>query len=478
MPGGGLSTYRGLCSGVCRPKRGQRNAAGPQYVVQMTTSSDLSKVDLTRRGLLAGAGVLTGVAALGLNALTAPSASAAGVCVWPNGTNTRPAISSPFGPRTAPTGGASSDHKGTDFVGFATVRAVAAGVVSVTGTPAGWGGGGTQVWIQHDDGFVSRSFHLAPGTVSVSPQQRVQAGDALGTMGRSGTATGVHHHLEIVVGGVQIDPVPFLTARVGGTVTPPDQVRAAKEFAVHNGSWSAIPVGFNMSEKFTTVNMGSGWGDLYGSFGGSLRYVGVSGGAWTQMDSGLPLNASSISAVDVGQSFPHIFAVENSILYHIYADGSGWHKVSTGLTVPGKISAVVLPNNNVQIVANISGVMHHVTTHSGWEIGNSGVPIGGEFKAVNIGGSLQIATLLNGVVHIIWPGAGWQLQSTGVGSSGSLTAVDMGGGFPTIITNEGWSVCVTSVSGGGWVRQATGVSVSGNIDAIRTSGGFPTVYAV
>jgi hypothetical protein len=296
-------------------------------------------------------------------------------------------------------------------------------------------------------------------------------------MGRTGTAFGVHHHLEVVVGGAQIDPVPFLTARVGGTAAP-DPVRPVKEFAVHGGSWSAIPLGYNMSEKFTVVDQGSGWGDIYGSFAGSLRYVGVSGGAWTQMDSGVPLNASSLSAVNVGQPLPHIYAVENSKLYHIYADSSGWHKASTGLTVPGKISAVVLPGNNVQIVANISGVMHHITSHSGWQIGNSGVPIGSEFKAVNVGGSLQIATLLNGVVHLIWPGSGWQLQSTGIGTSGSLTAVDMGGGFPTVITNEGWSVCVISVSGGAWQRQSTGASVSGNIDALNLGGGFPALYAV
>lgn len=420
--------------------------------------------------------MLTGAAALGFDALSASSASAAGAVLWPNGTTTRPAISSPFGPRPRPKPGASSDHKGTDFVGFSVVRAVADGVVVAAGTPGGWEAGGTQVWIQHD-GFLTRSMHMVAGSLSVSPNQTVHAGDAIGTMGASGNVTGVHLHLEVVVGGVQIDPVPFLTARVGGTPQP-DPVRGVKEFAVRSGSWSAIPVGYNMSNRFTAVNMGSGWGDLYGSFGGHLRYVGVMGGAWTQMDSGLPLDAYSISALNVGQSFPHIFAVENSVLYHIYADGTGWHKASTGLTVPGKISAVLLPGGNVQIVANIGGYMHHITTHNGWEIGNSGIPIGDEFKAVNVGGMLQIVTLLNGVVHLIWPGAGWQLQSTGVGTSGSLTAVDMGGGYPTVITNEGWSVCVTSVSGGGWVRQSTGVAVSGTIDALNIGGGYPTVYAV
>lgn len=265
-----------------------------------------------------------------------------------------------------------------------------------------------------------------------------------------------------------------------GSYTPPptEVTGGVKEIAVHGSAWSAIPVGQIMSNVFSAVNMGSGWGDIYGSLGGHMQLVGVSGGAWTRMDSGLALSATSLSALNVGQSFPHVFAVENGVLQHISVNSAGWQKQSTGVSVPGKISGVVLPGNNVQLVANVGGIMHHITTHSGWEIGNSGIPIGSEFKAVNIGGQLQIVTVLNGIIHLIWPGAGWQLQSTGLPASGSLTAVDMGGGYPTIIANEGWNITVTSVSNGGWVRQAMGVATSGNIDAVNLGGNYPTIYAV
>lgn len=143
--------------------------------------------------------------------------------LWPNGSNTRPTITSPFGPRSAPVAGASTYHRGTDFVGYSTVRAIADGTVVAVGVPGGWGAGGTQVWVQHD-GFLTRSMHLVAGSPVVRVKQIVRAGDPLGTMGRTGNVSGVHHHLEVVVHGIQVDPVPFITNRLaaptGGGVKP------------------------------------------------------------------------------------------------------------------------------------------------------------------------------------------------------------------------------------------------------------------
>lgn len=126
--------------------------------------------------------------------------------LWPNGSRTQPPISSGFGPRRAPRSGATTQHRGTDFVGFSAVRAVAPGTVIVAGTPGGWTGGGRQVWIQHD-GFFSRSMHLS--SISVREGQRVGEGDAIGVMGATGTATGVHLHLGVC---------PFLCVRGFGLV--------------------------------------------------------------------------------------------------------------------------------------------------------------------------------------------------------------------------------------------------------------------
>ncbi|MDR2323220.1 MAG: hypothetical protein LBE60_16415 [Microbacterium sp.] len=263
----------------------------------------------------------------------------------------------------------------------------------------------------------------------------------------------------------------------GGTGPIQNTASALSEFGVHGGSWSSIPVGQGMSSAFSVVNMGSGWADIYGSYDGHMQVVTVRNGAWTRLDSGLALNATSIAALNVGQPFPQLLAVESGVIFHVYADSSGWHKMSTGLTTTGKISAVRLPSGEIEAFTNMNGVMYVITSHSGWQMGNSGTSIGDNFKAVLVNGSPQIVTNINGIIHIIWPGAGWQLQSTGQPTSGSLTAVDMGGGYPTIIANEGWTVTVTSVINGAWTRQSTGAGVSGNIDAVNMGGNFPVIYA-
>lgn len=136
--------------------------------------------------------------------------------LWPNGSKTRPKITSGYGPRKAPVAGASTYHRGTDFVGFSTVRAIAAGTVERVGTPSGWGGGGLQVWLRHADGSLSRYMHLRSYSVRVG--NHVGEGAALGVMGATGNVSGVHLHLEIVPKGasVQVDAVPYIQARIGG----------------------------------------------------------------------------------------------------------------------------------------------------------------------------------------------------------------------------------------------------------------------
>lgn len=134
--------------------------------------------------------------------------------LWGNGLGSRPPISSPFGWRVHPVTGVRKLHAGCDFTGYALVRSVAAGTVVAVGTPRGWEGGGIQVWVQHD-GFLSRSMHLKSAP-PVKLGDIIPEGRILGVMGMTGTATGVHHHLEIVVSGAQVDPVPFITQRLGG----------------------------------------------------------------------------------------------------------------------------------------------------------------------------------------------------------------------------------------------------------------------
>lgn len=150
--------------------------------------------------------------------------------LWPNGSKTRPTITSGYGWRIHPVTHARKLHAGVDLTGFSLVRAIEAGVVVAVGTPRGWEGGGIQVWIQHS-GYLSRSMHLK-NTPAVRVGEAVVEGRILGVVGMTGTATGVHHHLEIVVNGAQIDPIPFITARIAaaaGNTTKTTPTKPQKE---------------------------------------------------------------------------------------------------------------------------------------------------------------------------------------------------------------------------------------------------------
>lgn len=149
--------------------------------------------------------------------------------VWPNGSTSKPYVSSAFGPRNINVPNASKNHKGTDFSHtFSIIRAVESGQVKVAGTPPGWSGGGIQVWVQHD-GFFSKSLHAASLLVRVG--QWVREGDPLCIMGQTGTASDDHLHFELTPGNVhysntgQVDPVSFIANRIsapasGGASNP------------------------------------------------------------------------------------------------------------------------------------------------------------------------------------------------------------------------------------------------------------------
>lgn len=141
--------------------------------------------------------------------------------VWPNGSKSKPHVSSPFGPRNINVPNASKNHKGADFSHtFTIIRAIESGQVKVAGTPGGWSGGGIQVWVQHD-GYFSKSLHAA--SLLVKNGQWVREGEPLCVMGETGTASDPHLHFEITYGNVhysntgQVDPVPFIAARIGGS---------------------------------------------------------------------------------------------------------------------------------------------------------------------------------------------------------------------------------------------------------------------
>ncbi|KAA9133746.1 M23 family metallopeptidase [Microbacterium caowuchunii] len=120
--------------------------------------------------------------------------------------------------------------------------------------PAGWAAGGRQVWIQHD-GFVSRYLHLSEPQYAAlraggapiyfgGPGTPVEEGQLIGTVGGTnfaGPPYGAHLHLEVVVDGAQIDPIPYIRERLSAGPAPvPGRKESNVFIAIRNGSWYLI----------------------------------------------------------------------------------------------------------------------------------------------------------------------------------------------------------------------------------------------
>ena len=117
-------------------------------------------------------------------------------------------VTSEFGPRTAPTVGASSNHGGIDLGPPAGTPIVATlgGTVSF----AGWQNGyGNIVILNHSDGIQSAYAHMQSADV-VSVGQQVIQGTVIGHVGNTGLGTGPHLHFEVRVNGVRVNPRDYV----------------------------------------------------------------------------------------------------------------------------------------------------------------------------------------------------------------------------------------------------------------------------
>lgn len=112
-------------------------------------------------------------------------------------------LSSPFGYRWGRL------HAGIDLAGpyGSPILAATDGCITYAGPEAGFGEvmkltdwDGTETWYGHMSAFVKTSGC-------------VKAGQEIARIGAAGDATGAHLHFEVHVGGVPIDPIPFLAKR-------------------------------------------------------------------------------------------------------------------------------------------------------------------------------------------------------------------------------------------------------------------------
>lgn len=113
-------------------------------------------------------------------------------------------ITSPFGKRTAPTKGATTDHKGVDLAYSLNeeIGAFSSGTVIKVANDSKLG---NYVDIQDDNGIIHRYGHA--NEIKVSQGDKVAKGQTIALAGQTGIATGPHLHYAKIKNGKFINPI-------------------------------------------------------------------------------------------------------------------------------------------------------------------------------------------------------------------------------------------------------------------------------
>ena len=120
-------------------------------------------------------------------------------------------LTSGFGWREDPNGGAEAFHTGLDLAADedAAFACFADGTVGVVGESTVLG---KYLTVRHAEGYETLYAHC--NRITVSSGQSVARGDKLGEVGATGNATGAHLHFELLSGSKYLDP----SAYAAGTV--------------------------------------------------------------------------------------------------------------------------------------------------------------------------------------------------------------------------------------------------------------------
>ena len=126
--------------------------------------------------------------------------------IWPLPGDGR--VYSKFGPRKAPTAGASTYHKGVDIGGEYGAQIVAALAGTVSKVGYAWDGG-NHVIIDHGNGVQTKYLHCSKTLVSVG--DFVMQGEVVGLVGSTGVSTGPHLHFGVLINGTHVDPLKYIS---------------------------------------------------------------------------------------------------------------------------------------------------------------------------------------------------------------------------------------------------------------------------
>lgn len=115
-------------------------------------------------------------------------------------------VSSPFGMRIHPVFGEPRFHTGVDLTAPAgtPIYAAAAGTVEMAVSGRGYG---KHIVLRHDNGYSTHYAHLSLFAGALKVGQRIEQGQVIGYVGRTGTATGPHLHFEVRKDGHPVDPM-------------------------------------------------------------------------------------------------------------------------------------------------------------------------------------------------------------------------------------------------------------------------------
>ncbi len=122
-------------------------------------------------------------------------------------------ISSDYGPRTSPTAGASTNHKGVDMAApYGTpILAAQSGVVQ---TATYSGSAGNYIIINHgadSNGNIVCTVYMHASALLVSEGQTVTQGQTIAQVGSTGYSTGNHLHFGVTVGGSYVSPWNYIS---------------------------------------------------------------------------------------------------------------------------------------------------------------------------------------------------------------------------------------------------------------------------
>lgn len=116
-------------------------------------------------------------------------------------------LTSGYGMRTHPVLRKRRAHKGVDLAAptGTPIYATADGIV----TRADWFSSyGLYISVDHGGELETRFAHLS--RLAVEAGERVKKGDLIGYVGSTGRSTGPHLHYEVRVGGVAVNPIPYM----------------------------------------------------------------------------------------------------------------------------------------------------------------------------------------------------------------------------------------------------------------------------